>query len=135
MISIFTRSFISSSKFLHFRVTQLGPEAISRSIGPKSGVAPTHDFGRYTCMQYWSPPVMPSLQTVHKVIDNNPSMVRSREHRELHHSVDANSYTTVFNFANMGWVRVKECVFGHKVVKKLSCFVWMLPENMIVHLL
>ena len=61
---------------------------------------------------------MPSLQTVHKIIDNNHSMVRSREHGKPHHSVDANSHTTVFNFADMGWLRVKECVFGHKVVKK-----------------
>ena len=52
-VTTFTRSSISSSKFLHFRITQLGPEAISRPIGLKSGVAPTDDFGRYTCMQYW----------------------------------------------------------------------------------
>ena len=48
-------------------------------------------------MQYSSPPVIPTLQTVHKVIDNIPSMVRSREkNRKLHHSINANSHTTMF---------------------------------------
>ena len=52
-------------------------------------------------MQYSSPPVIPTLQTVHKVIDNIPSMVRSREkNRKLHYSIDANSHTTMFNFAD-----------------------------------
>ena len=62
--------------------------------GLKSGVALTHDFGRYTCVQYRSPP---RVRTVHKVIDN---MVWPREGRKQHHSMDASSYTTMFNFAD-----------------------------------
>ena len=32
-----------------------------------------------------------------EVIVNIHSTVRPREHRKLHHSIDANSYTTMFN--------------------------------------
>ena len=70
------------------------------------------DFGRYTCV--WEEIWPGNEANVHavqvstsntklansEVVDKIPFMVSLRERRKLHHSLDANSYTTMFNFAD-----------------------------------
>ena len=49
-------------------------------------------LGICACSLTGSPSVMPSSWTVHKAID---IMVKSKERRKLHHSIDANTYNDV----------------------------------------
>ena len=51
----------SPCKFLHFRATQAGTEAIFRPFEMPPVVVPGHDFCRKSCMQYRTLPLMTNL--------------------------------------------------------------------------